>query len=307
MPNENEYSREWNDLGLWLEKTHKRTSNRTSYPPDATSLLARDETGMPEGSSVAAIVRSLLDTAVDDLASAFGLAAGLGRLHPAGIPTLVRGAVELSGVGMWVLTGKGRAGRQERALRVAHDSLFNASKFFTHMAADPGVPGNVQADARKSSEDSKAQVDSLLGSAAFLGLRNAAIKAPLNRSDALRQVDKERGTDFFSRWQLCSGFAHGFAWAPQFFNDLAYRHVMEGGGVLTGRVLSEERALVLLRWGRHSIEEFTGSLNIGLMPNEAGDQLTIVASPSLRVHPLFSSGQPEQALTRPLPFSADAE
>lgn len=96
MPNENEYSRDWNDLGLWLEKTHKRTSNRASYPPDATSLLARDETGMPEGSSVAAIVRSLLDTAVDDLTSAFGLAAGLGRLHPAGIPTLVRGAVELS-------------------------------------------------------------------------------------------------------------------------------------------------------------------------------------------------------------------
>jgi hypothetical protein len=242
---------------------------------------------MPTGASVAAIVRSLLDTAVDDLASAFGLAAGLGRLHPAGIPTLVRGTVELSGIGMWILTGKGRAGRQERALRVAHDSLFNASKFLSHMAADPTVPGHVQTDARAAAVKSKEEVESLLGSAAFLGLRKSAIKAPLNRSDALRQVDKERATDFFSRWQLCSGFAHGFAWAPQFFHDVAYRHVMEGGGMITGGHLSEERALVLLGWGRHAIEEFLASLDFGLMPSRSGD-LSIVAVPRLQVRPPLS-------------------
>lgn len=295
MSDQEAFSSEWKELGLWLEKTQKRTSNKQSYAPDPTSLLARDESGMPQGSSVAAIVRSLLDCAVDDLTSAFGLAAGLGQFHPVGLPTLVRGSVELAGVAMWVLTGKGREGRQERGLRVAHDSLFNAAKFFTHMASDPTVPTEIQEDARRSAENSKAQIDSILSSAGFLGLRKSAIRAALNRSDALKQVDRERGTDFFSRWQLCSGFAHGFSWAPQFFNSFAYTHVMEGGGVLTGRVLDEERALVLLRWGRHSIEELLGSLNVGLVPAPAGARITITASPDLRAHRMFAEKAPRLA------------
>lgn len=86
-------------------------------------------------------------------------------------------------------------------------------------------------DAHKAAEDLKALVESLLSSASFVG------------------------TDFFSQWQLCSGFAHGFSWAPPFFDGFAYRHVMEGGGVITGRVLNEGKALVLLRWGRQAISE----------------------------------------------------
>lgn len=198
MPNEETSSSDWEELRLWLQTTQDRSANKLSYSPQSDSLLARDEQGMPEGSSVAAVVRSLLDSAVDDLTSAYDLAAGLGRLHPAGIPTLVRGSIELSCMGMWIMTGLGGSGRQERALRVAHDSLFNAGKYFSHLAGNTRVPANVQEDAHKAAEDLKAQVERLLSSASFVGLKKSAVKAPLNRTDALKQMDKQRGTDFFS-------------------------------------------------------------------------------------------------------------
>lgn len=289
MPDEETTSSDWEELRVWLQATQDRSSNKLSYSPHSDSLLARDEQGMPEGSSVPAVVRSLLDSAVDDLTSTFDLAAGLGRLHPAGIPTLVRGSIELSCMGMWIMTGLGRSGRQERALRVAHDSLFNAGKYFSHLAENTRVPANVREDAQKAAEDLKAQVETLLSSAAFLGLKKSAVKAPLNRTDALKQMDKQRGTDFFSQWQLCSGFAHGFAWAPQLFNGFAYRHVMEGGGVITGRVLDEEKAFVLLRWGRQAISELLLSFNNGLVPAPSGERITLMVSPRMEEIPSFPS------------------
>lgn len=293
MPNEDAALSDWEELGQWLQKTQDRSANKLSYAPHPSSLLARDEQGMAEGSSVAAVVRSLLDSAVDDLTAACDLVAGLGRLHPAGIPTLVRGSVELSCIGMWIMTGVGSAGRQERALRVAHDSLFNAGKYFSHLAGNSKIPDSVQQDARRAAGDLKAQVDGLLGSASFLGLKKSAVKSALNRTDALKETDKQRGTDFFSQWQLCSGFAHGFSWAPQHFNNFAYRHVMEGGGVITGRVLDEEKAFVLLNWGRQAISELLLSFNQGLVSAPPGARVTIQVSPRLEEIPSFP--------TQPLP------
>ncbi|MFF1831125.1 hypothetical protein [Paenarthrobacter sp. NPDC058040] len=185
------------------------------------------------------------------------------------------------------MTGAGRVGRQERALRVAHDSLFNAGKYFGHLAGNTTVPDRVQQDANIAAIDMNAQIDSLLSSASFLGMKKTAVKSALNRTAALQQTDKERGTEFFSRWQLCSGFAHGFSWAPQLFNGFAYRHVMEGGGVITGRVLNEERAFVLLGWGRHAIEELLLSFSQGLVPAPQSSRTTIHVSPPLEQIPSF--------------------
>ena len=168
MSPDNRPSPDWDELGQWLQKTHERSTNRHAYPPHVKSLLARDEQGMPEGSSVAAVVRSLLDAAVDDLTSAFDLAGTLGRLHPAGIPTLIRSSIELSCLGMWVLTDQGKPGRQERALRVAHDSLFNGKKYFSHLAANSRVPADVRHDATGMTGEFQRNIDGLLSNAAFL-------------------------------------------------------------------------------------------------------------------------------------------
>lgn len=64
---------------------------------------------------------------------------------------------------------------------------------------------------------------------------------------------------------------------------------MEGGGVITGRVLDEERALVLLRWGRHAISELLLSFNEGLVPAPPGARITIMVSPRLEEIPSFPS------------------
>lgn len=281
MSNEpNPSSSDWENIGFWIQEAQRQSADRYSYPLNSKSLLAMDQQGMPEGTSVAAVVRSLLDSAVDDLASAFALVTEAGRPSPVGIPTLVRGSIELAGVGMWVLTGTGRSGRQERGLRVAHDSLINAKKYFTHLSRDPMVPANVKKEAIESARNFEQQAKDLAGSTSFLGIQRSLVTAALNRTDALQQVDKARGTLFFSRWQLCSGFAHGFSWAPQFFHDFLYSHTLEGGGVLTGRTMGLERTLTLVQWGQHAIEELLGSFHQGRIPAPPGEQVTILATPA---------------------------
>jgi hypothetical protein len=183
-------SPEWEKRGFWIQEAQQQSANKHSYPLDSESLLALDQQGMPEGTSVAAVVRSLLDSAVDDLASAFALVTEAGRPSPVGIPTLVRGSIELAGVGTWVLTGTGRSGRQERGLRVAHDSLINAKKYFTRISRDPTVPANVKEEAIGSTRNFEQQAKDLAASSSFLGIKKSLVTASLNRTDALQQVDK---------------------------------------------------------------------------------------------------------------------
>ncbi|WP_162239829.1 hypothetical protein [Arthrobacter sp. Leaf137] len=273
---------DWEKLGLWLQDKQRLSADRNSYQLDSKSLLALDQQGMPAGTSVAAVVRSLLDSAVDDLASAFALVNSAGRPSPVGIPTLVRGSIELAGVGMWVLTATGRAGRQERALRVAHDSLINGKKFFTHLSQEPTAPPETQKDAAVAAKNHDSQVRNLIASCSFLGIEKKLVTRPLSRTDALKQVDKARKTTFFSEWQLCSGFAHGFSWAPQFFHDFLYTHTMEGGGTLTGRTMGPERTLTTLHWGQHAINELLGSFNQGRRPAPPGAGMTILAMPPIK-------------------------
>lgn len=268
----------WEKLGDWIQEAQRQSANKDSYPLDSKSLLALDQQLMPEGTSVAAVVRSLLDSAVDDLASAFALVVDAGRLSPVGVPTLVRGSIELAGVGMWVLTGTGRSGRQERGLRVAHDSLINAKKYFTHISRDPTVPAKEKGEAIDAAKNFEQQAKTLAASTTFLGIKKSLVTASLNRTDALQQVDKARETQFFSQWQLCSGFAHGFSWARS-SSTISGTHTMEGGGVLTGRTMGPERTLSILQWGRHAIEELQGSFHQGRIPSPPKARTTILATP----------------------------
>lgn len=274
----------WDLFRTWISDMQGLSVDKDAYPLAADSLLAGDEVGISDVVSTAAVVRSLLDSAVDDLASAFALAADVGRLSPVGIPTLVRGSVELAGLGMWVLSGQGRQGRQERALRVAYDSFFNASKFFEVISRNNAAPTNVREEAAAASSYNKSCCETLLDRAVMGGLTKNKVKARLDRTGALKEVDAARETDFFSKWQLCSGFAHGLAWASQFFNTKVHVHTMEGGGLLTGRTLTEDRALVMLDWGRHAVDELTGTFAAArLSLPGANSDISIVSGPERKV------------------------
>lgn len=275
---------DWERFSSWIVSVQDMSRNKEGYPLAEDSILAGDEAGMPEGVSVAAVARSLLDSAVDDLASAYTLAALVGRLSPVGIPTLVRGSIELAGLGMWVLTGKERAGRQERALRVAHDSYLNARKFYEQIANDSSVPADVRKDAARGASDNRSQCDALAASSIRQGLKKSKVTATLNRTEALREVDAARGTGFLSNWQLCSGFAHGLAWASQFFHKKVYTHAMAGGGMLTSRAFDEDRVLIMLHWGRAAIEEFSGTFAAGRMPAPGmGSRASLISAPKAKV------------------------
>jgi hypothetical protein len=275
---------DWEQLGSWISRIQGLSVDKDAYPLAPDSILVGDEVGMPEGVSVAAVARSLLDSAVDDLASAFVLATEAGRLSPVGIPTLIRGVLELAGLGMWVLTGPERQGRQERALRVAHDSYFNASKFYDQLSKDTAVPANVREDAAKGAADNKSRCEALVAGATKNGLRKPKVTARLDRTAALKEVDAARETAFFSRWQLCSGFAHGLAWASQFFHKHVHTHAMEGGGMLTARRFDEDRVLSMLSWGRHAIEELTGTFGAGRMPAPGtGSDASLVSGPQAKM------------------------
>ncbi|MUK02545.1 hypothetical protein GM708_11795 [Vibrio cholerae] len=254
---------EWDLLGAWLADVQGLSSDTYAYPLAPESLLAGDELGVPGTPGPAAVVRTLLDASVDNLGAAFDLVTQAGRLSPIGIPTLVRGTIELSGLGMWVLTGHERTGRQERALRVGHDSMINEAKFHTERSQRPGLSDEDKNAAAQSAADQKKAAADLADAAGKAGLKKTRVTATLNRTDALREVDKARDSDFLPLWQLCSGFAHGLAWAPALFHTPVRTHTMEGGGTITASVFDQDRALMMLQWGKHALEELRGTFAAG--------------------------------------------
>src|SRR5699024_1009036 len=94
---------DWQELAEWLLPLGKSVQDKEAFPLAPDSLLAGDDDGMFEHVSVAAVARSFLDSAVDHLRAAHALVFEGGRLSPTGIPTLVRSAIEFSGIGMWVI------------------------------------------------------------------------------------------------------------------------------------------------------------------------------------------------------------
>jgi hypothetical protein len=273
----------WLELRRWVMEAETLSTNPSAYPLAPDSLLAGDEEGMPPGVSVAAVTRALLDSAVDDLSGALS-SISRGKIHPVATATVTRGAVELSGLGMWVLSGSERQGRQQRALRVAHDSAFNAAKFFQGLADSSSSPKLVREESARAAENRKVDCDQIVAAAGRLGIKKTTVTARLDRTAHLKEVDKARETDFFQKWQLCSGYAHGLAWAAQFFNQHLYTHEMEGGGSLQGSHLPADRALLMLGWGRHAVEELQGTFAVGRTPMPGwGSDTTLF------------SGQPEMA------------
>jgi hypothetical protein len=119
----------------------------------------------------------------------------------------------------------------------------------------------------------------LADAAAKAGLKKTRVTASLNRTEALKEVDTARDTQFFSRWQLCSGFAHGLAWAPAIFHTKIGTHTMEGGGTITLSTMTEESALEMLQWGQHAIEELRGTFGAGRTFITDGADATLVSKP----------------------------
>lgn len=271
---------EWHEFADWLVPLSKLVRDKEAFPLAPDSILAGDEHGMLEHVSVAAVVRSMLDSAVDDLAAAYSLVAEAGRLSPIGIPTLVRGAIELCGVGMWVMTGQERVGRQTRALNVAYDSDRNAKKFFMNLCQDDVAPSNIRREAVDAVSLHESACAQSVENADSLGIQETKVTTPLNRTDILKTVDRTRETNFLLYWQLCSGFAHGFSWAPQLFHAYAYTHSLEGGGNLVGRTLDLNSAYDMFSWGRRAIAELQESLAAGRVPFPGHDETaTIIARP----------------------------
>lgn len=280
MDKSNEVSEdEWLEMAEWLIPLRNLVQDREAFPLSADSILAGDEDGLFEHVSVAAVVRSMLDSAVDELSAAYSLLSDSQRLSPRGIPTLVRSAIELSGVGMWVMTGQARVGRQTRALNVAYDSDRNAMKFFTNLRHNNASP-DIEAEAAQGVARHEAACKQSELNADMLGITRTKVTAPLNRTDILKTLDQARETDFLLHWQLCSGFAHGFAWAPELFYTTTYTHAMNGGGSLIGSTLTLNSAYAMLNWGRRAIAELQGSFRTGRTSFPGHDETaTLVARP----------------------------
>lgn len=271
---------DWQEFAEWLLPLQNSVQAKDAFPLAPDSILAADEDGMFDHVSVAAVVRSFFDSAVDQLGAAYALVSEAGRLSPVGIPTLVRSAIEFCGIGMWVLTGHERVGRQTRALNVAYDSDYNAKKFFNQLCKDDKAPSSVRDEAAKAAGMHELGCKRSELNAESLGISRTAVTARLNRTAILKEVDRARETNLFLYWQLCSGFAHGFAWAPQLFHSYAYTHSLEGGGNLIGRTLDLTSAFHIFDWGRWAISELEASFTVGRASLPGHDETaTIVARP----------------------------
>jgi hypothetical protein len=116
----------------------------------------------------------------------------------------MRGALEPAAVALWVLSGKTRATRRTRALRVLHHDYSERGKWEMEHRKQP--------EAGRTGKDRAKQIETL---AAGLGLDVAKVVTDLNYGDAVGAAGKAAGWNrkaAMSKWREASAFAHGRTW-----------------------------------------------------------------------------------------------
>ncbi|BCT78091.1 hypothetical protein SCMU_39330 [Sinomonas cyclohexanicum] len=214
------------------------------------SLLAEDLTLHGADGYVVSVCKAMTSTSLDQLGSATSLIVDTLQVSSGGTATMVRGAIESASMALWVLFGKDGRERRERALRVRYDSARNAINFLAKRK------GMVDSGGLKGLEDEfKSEQENLLASAAKLQLKPQTVKAKPVRTDIVQVVDRIRQNDYLAMWQLCSGYAHGYSWAPRLYNQPTARVDLGPGSGLHAGHMSFDNALTMVRKGRDAVQD----------------------------------------------------
>ncbi|MFD6107445.1 hypothetical protein ACFWFQ_32820, partial [Nocardia salmonicida] len=189
----------WVEMAPVIDLMAKRIGTENEFPVASGSSLAGDDAAS-DPYQVSHVVMSSMTAGIDHLHALKVLVRDARVLHNLAPFTLARGALENLSLAFWVLHPQQRDVRIERALRWWAQNFKDADK-----ACSPRKIPNSDAEPKLLKLEAVAQ-----RRPAIPGIRSGhrstpAVEYTQNHAKAARSV--------LFTWQLCSGFAHGRAWA----------------------------------------------------------------------------------------------
>lgn len=159
-----------------------------------------------------------ISSAVDHLDSFFDLLDG-GKSHPLSPGTLARAGVLGAAHALWLLDCPGRAGRQKRGLRLAHEEFKRELQLVKDLR---GLSGDPTGQAQKRMDTLTEWMDRAVTVGGTLGMTAADVRrfedTALIDEVAARYVDavpdsRDLAMTYRIVWRLYSGTSHGLRWS----------------------------------------------------------------------------------------------
>ncbi|KRE33061.1 hypothetical protein ASG82_22785 [Mycobacterium sp. Soil538] len=208
-----------------------RINNPSDFAVSPGSSLAGDDKAS-DPYQVSHAVQMCIVTGVDHLHAVKSLFIESGVLHSAAPFTLVRGALEILSTAFWILHPSKRDTRVERVLR------WNAKNFHDQ---HPALLSLKLSDA--ASRDAKYARLAEVG--APRGISLETVKKGYASTEAVKYADTNSPSATpLLPWQMCSGYAHGRAWAFLGMADREMFQETDEPGVLQAQVTSDPQKLL---------------------------------------------------------------
>jgi hypothetical protein len=194
-----EIEAKWLEIGPLIDRVTERIGTADEFPVASGSSLAGDDAASSPY-QVSHAVKASMTAGVDHLHAIKVLVRDVRVLHALAPFSLARGALENLSLAYWVLHPTQRNERIERALRWHAKNYKDAEK-----ALSPRGIANSEAEPRLLKLEAVARQRGITAN-----IRTGHTGTPVVEYSQQHAV--KAGEVLFA-WQLCSGYAHGRAWA----------------------------------------------------------------------------------------------
>lgn len=194
----------WREIAPHIDVMAVRIGTVGEFAVAPDSSLAEDDAAS-DPYQVSQVVIASMTAAVDHLHALKVLVRDARVLHGLASYSLARGALENLSLAFWVLHPESRDLRIERALRWWAQNFKDAEKAL----APRGIHDS-------DAEPKLAKLEAVAQTRPAISVHHkTGIRAGHSSTEAVKYADEhaQRAREVLFLWQLCSGFAHGRAWA----------------------------------------------------------------------------------------------
>lgn len=219
----------WREMAPLIDRMAERIGTQGEFPVASGSSLAGDDAASSPY-RVSYVVTASMTAGVDHLHAIKVLIRDAHILHTMAPFSLARGALENLSLAYWVLHPSQRDNRVERALRWHAQNYKDGEK-----ALAPRGVANSPAEPKLLKLEAVAQQRGITANIRTGHTSTEAVKYSQEHA-------KQAGAVLFA-WQLCSGFAHGRAWARLGASDRETDTTSEPGVVHLKLTANEQAVL----------------------------------------------------------------
>lgn len=230
----------WAEIAPIIDAASTRIQNPDDFIVHQSSQLAKDDASTSPY-QVSHCARWCLNAGVDHLHALKSLVIDGGLIHASAPYSLVRGALENFGAGVWILHS------QQRTVRIKRGLHWWAKNFKDQDKATSGLISHTPLEPK---------IAKLVSLAEAAHCNSMTIKNGYTSTSVMQYADKHSSaSNPYLVWQICSGFAHGRPWANLAMNEMQMHPGSEDGVALVGFNSDHKRILSVTMPAMHLLED----------------------------------------------------